>query len=53
METIKTKKVMSPFKILALGFASVIFIGAVLLSLPVATVSGESTHFLDALFTST
>ena len=53
METIKTKKVMSPFKILALGFASVIFTGAVLLSLPVATVSGESTHFLDALFTST
>ena len=40
-------------QILALGFILVILIGALLLTLPIATTSGESTNFLDALFTST
>ena len=44
---------MPPMRIILLGFLLVIFAGAVLLSLPVATQSGESTSFLDALFTST
>lgn len=44
---------MPPMRIILLGFLLVIGVGAVLLSLPVATQSGESTSFLDALFTST
>ena len=40
-------------QILALGFILVILTGALLLTLPIATTSGESTNFLDALFTST
>lgn len=37
----------------AAGFASAIAIGTVLLSLPVATESGQGTGLVDALFTST
>lgn len=44
---------LSPAQILVLGFAGVILIGAILLSLPVASSSGKPTAFLDALFTST
>ena len=40
-------------QILALGFIIVILVGAILLTLPISSVSGESTDFLDALFTST
>lgn len=47
------KRSFTPTQVLALGFIGVIFIGAVLLSLPFATVDGEGTNFLDALFTST
>ncbi|MGL4606451.1 MAG: TrkH family potassium uptake protein [Eubacteriaceae bacterium] len=43
----------SPAEILIFGFGLVIFLGALLLSLPVATVSGGSAGFLNALFTST
>lgn len=46
-------KRLSPAQILTLGFATLIFIGAVLLSLPVASSSGRPTPFMDALFTST
>jgi len=53
MEQFKTKKNMSPFKILAIGFLTVILTGGILLSLPVATISGESTSFLDSIFTAT
>lgn len=42
-----------PAQILVLGFATVILVGAVLLSLPVASKSGESVGFLNALFTAT
>jgi len=38
---------------LALGLAGIIVIGALLLTLPVATRSGESAGFLTALFTAT
>ncbi len=40
-------------KLLAVGFALLILLGAVLLSLPIASKSGESTPFLTALFTAT
>lgn len=44
---------LSSFQIIFLGFAAVILTGAVLLSLPVATRTGEATPFFDALFTAT
>ena len=44
---------MQPTQIMVLGFAIIIIIGALLLSLPIATQSGESVGFLDAIFTAT
>ncbi|WP_202976406.1 TrkH family potassium uptake protein [Anaerophilus nitritogenes] len=44
---------LTPSQIIVLGFASVILIGAILLSLPIASVSGKSIGFINALFTST
>ena len=38
---------------LAIGFFLIIFIGGIILSLPISSVNGEYTNFLDALFTST
>ncbi|WP_050413610.1 TrkH family potassium uptake protein, partial [Clostridium botulinum] len=38
---------------LAIGFAIVIFVGAILLSLPISSQNGQRTPFLDCLFTST
>ena len=40
-------------QILALGFVVIILVGTILLTLPISTASGESTSFLDALFTAT
>lgn len=40
-------------QVLALGFILVILTGALILTLPISTTSGESTNFLDALFTAT
>jgi len=47
----KTK--LAPTQVLMLGFAVLIIIGAILLNLPIASVSRTSIGFLDALFTST
>ena len=44
---------LQPAQIIILGFLLLIFIGAVLLSLPVANRSGKPLPFLDAFFTST
>lgn len=44
---------MTPPQILVLGFAVIIFIGAGLLTLPIASATGQSVPFIDALFTST
>ncbi|MFZ5632492.1 MAG: TrkH family potassium uptake protein [Bacillota bacterium] len=44
---------LSPPQILVLGFASIITLGALLLTLPVFTVPGKQTDFLTALFTAT
>ena len=43
----------NPFRLLPVSFAAVIGIGALLLSLPQATASGQKTSVLDALFTAT
>ncbi|MDQ0268537.1 TrkH family potassium uptake protein [Cytobacillus purgationiresistens] len=49
----KTKDYLDPPKILVLGFAAVILIGALLLTLPISTEDGNGLSFLDALFTAT
>ena len=43
----------SPTRVIAVAFAAIILLGAVLLSLPVASRDGKSCGFLPALFTST
>ena len=44
---------LTPYQVLVLGFAAMILVGALLLTLPVASQSGQGTPFLDALFTAT
>ncbi len=51
-DTTKLKKHLSRSRRIILGFLGIILIGACLLMLPFATKSGESTTFLNALFTS-
>lgn len=41
-----------PSLIIALSFLIVIFLGAILLALPISSTSGKGTNFLDAYFTS-
>lgn len=53
MEQLKKKKNTSPFKILAIGFLTLILTGGLILTLPIATISGESTSFLNSIFTAT
>ncbi|MFY3792705.1 TrkH family potassium uptake protein [Ureibacillus sp. MALMAid1270] len=47
------KEGLNPSKILVMGFAILILIGAFLLTLPIATEDGKGLPFLDALFTAT
>lgn len=49
----KIKDNLDPPKILVLGFAVLILLGAFLLTLPIATEDGNGLPFLDALFTAT
>ncbi len=42
-----------PAQVFALGFAIIILIGAILLNLPIVTVTGKSIGFINALFTAT
>ena len=44
---------LTPYQILVLGFACLILFGSLLLTLPIASQSGEVTPFVDALFTAT
>ncbi len=44
---------LKPTQVLVLGFLFLIVIGTVLLSLPAASISGESVGFVNALFTAT
>jgi len=53
IKTFKRKNIYTPVQILSLGFATLIFIGAILLSLPIASQSGKITPFIDCIFTST
>lgn len=52
MKKSKTSQ-LSGVQILALGFAIVILIGAIILTLPISSKSGNATNFLDSLFTAT
>ena len=49
----KLLKTVSPTRIIVSSFALIIFTGACLLSLPIASNDGRSIGFLDALFTAT
>ncbi|MEH7120214.1 TrkH family potassium uptake protein [Neobacillus vireti] len=49
----RKKFLLDPPKILVLGFASIILIGALFLTLPAATTNGQGLPFLNALFTAT
>lgn len=51
-DSIKKSK-FNAVQILAIGFASLILLGGLILSMPVSSASGKYTNFLDALFTST
>ncbi len=44
---------LSPPQILVIGFALIIFLGALLLMLPISSATGETLPFVDALFTAT
>lgn len=46
-------KKQSPGRLIAMGFASVILIGTILLLMPVSVKEGAEVSFIDALFTST
>ena len=45
------KSAMSTTRVVVLGFAFVILMGALLLTLPIASSTGVSVGFFDALFT--
>ena len=47
------KKRMTSFQVITIGFLSVIFVGSILLMLPVSSKTGHFTPFLEALFTAT
>ncbi len=55
MHVLKKIKIfnLDPSQVLVLGFAIVIFVGSFLLNLPIASKSGESIGFVNALFTAT
>ncbi|EKN65789.1 TrkH family potassium uptake protein [Neobacillus bataviensis LMG 21833] len=47
------KNFLDPPKILVLGFAAIILIGSILLTLPASTTNGQGLTFLNAIFTAT
>jgi len=51
--SIQKNKDLNPSLILVFGFAAVIFMGAILLNLPIASQNNQSVGFVNALFTST
>lgn len=53
MKTIRLAKRMTPARMIFLGFVLLIFLGALILSLPISSASGHGTRFTDALFTAT
>jgi len=58
VKAIRRKKIsekysLNPAQILVLGFLTMIFVGAGLLTLPMASANGESVGFVNAIFTAT
>ena len=54
MKSILHRKIrMTSFQVITIGFLSVIFVGSILLMLPVSSKTGHFTPFLEALFTAT
>ena len=53
MNSSKNSNPISPHQIILFGFAGIILLGAIALSLPAASISGKSIGFLNAFFTST
>ncbi|WP_139904349.1 TrkH family potassium uptake protein [Clostridium thermarum] len=51
--SIARKIKLSPVRILSIGFALLILLGAILLTFPISSADGTWTPFLDCLFTST
>ena len=51
--TIRIKRRLSTFQVIALGFAGVILLGALLLTLPISAADGRITPFDESLFTAT
>ena len=49
----KIIKKISRTRLIAIGFFAVILIGSLLLMLPFATRDGQTTSYIDALFTAT
>lgn len=49
----KFKIRLKPIQVIAIGFALIILVGAVLLTLPISSKSGEWTSFSDCFFTTT
>ena len=49
----QTKSKTSPTKILVFGMILIIFLGAIILKLPISNKQGKSIEFIDAFFTST
>ncbi|MBQ3145876.1 MAG: hypothetical protein IJB90_04900 [Clostridia bacterium] len=47
------KKKMSPTQILVIGMIILIFLGAIVLKLPISNKEGKTISFVDAFFTST
>ncbi len=47
------RKNFTPVQIIAIGFATIILLGALLLRLPIATIDRVKTPFIDCVFTST
>lgn len=52
-EALMKKSRLNAVQVLAIGFALVILVGGLILSLPVSSANGEYTNILDSLFTST
>ena len=52
-EALMKKSKLNAVQVLAIGFALVILFGGIILSLPISSVDGTYTGFLDSLFTST
>ena len=44
---------LTKYQVIALSYASVILVGALLLFLPISSKTGEVTNFIDCLFTAT